>query len=184
MKSPRVDLIRKIGDCYVDEAFPKLEKDMCEMVLSNGSFSLIDLLDYILEFTGTASMDISTWIASYASITHVEDFLEDNSVNSFRFIFDSGILRTRKEFIDKVLKKHGDIIAITSNHSKFTCIYNDKYNFVVETSANLNKNLRLENFRVTENKEYCDFYRSVFDDIFKLKSEGKLQKRNIREFFN
>ena len=183
MKAPRIDLMRKMGNCYADEAFPNLEKNMCEMVLSNGSFSLIDLLDYIVEFTGKASMDISTWIASYASIKHVEEFLEENKINSFRFIFDSGILRTRKDFIHKVLKDHGDIIAITSNHSKVTCIYNDKYNFVIETSANLNKNNRLENFKVIENKEYCDFYRSVFDEIFELKSQGNLQQRNINAIF-
>lgn len=183
MKAPKTDLIRKAGNCYADEAFPDLRNGMCEYAISNGSFSLIDLIDYILEYTGAANMDISTWVASYASVQHVEDFLEENTINNFRFVVDRGFLNTRKPLYDKIKKLYGDVIAVTSNHAKFTIIYNDKYNFVIETSANLNKNNRLENFRVTEDKEYCDFFRSVFDDIFALHKAGNLSKSTINDIF-
>ncbi len=183
MKAPKTDLIRKAGNCYADEAFPNLYHGMCEYAISNGSFSLIDLLDYILEFTGKAHMDISTWVASYASVRHVEDFLEENHIHNFRFVVDRGFLNTRKVLYNQIRQIHGDVIAVTSNHAKFTIIYNDEYNFVIETSANLNKNNRLENFRITENKEYCDFFRNVFNQIFSLHKSGNLSKSTINEIF-
>ena len=183
MKAPKTDLIRKAGDCYADEAFPNLEKGMCEFALSNGSFSLIDLLDYILEFTGSANMDISTWVASYASVRHVEDFLEENRIHNFRFLVDRGFVNTRRPLYNKIIQIYGDVVAVCSNHSKFTIIYNEKYNFVIETSANLNKNNRLENFRVTEDKDYCDFFRGVFDEFFELHKNGELSRSNVNAFF-
>jgi hypothetical protein len=153
-------------DNYVEEAFPKIEKDMCEFTFSNGSFSLIDVIDYVLESSGTANIDISSWVASYASINHIIDFLEDQKLNKMRFLMDSGFKRTRKELYDHIQKWYPDSIALTSTHAKFVLIYNDDFNFVIETSANLNKNNRLESFRITENKEYCDFFRQTFNDIY------------------
>ena len=153
-------------DKYVEEAFPSLEKNMSEFVFSNGSFSLIDLIDYILKKTGKAKIDVSTWVASYASINHIIDFLEDQRINEFRFLMDSGFKNTRRELYDHIDKFFPNSIALTRTHSKFTIIHNDEYNFVIETSANLNKNNRLENFRVTEDKTYCDFFRGVFNDIY------------------
>ena len=47
---------------------------------------------------------------------------------------------------------------------------------MIETSANLNKNVRLESFRITENKEFCDFFRNMFYEFFNeiSPSENKL----------
>ena len=162
----RTDKIDLSFDNYVEEAFPDIKKGMCEFAFSNGSFSVIDVVDYILEKTGTASIDISSWVASYASVNHIIDFLEDQRLNKMRFLMDSGFKSTRRELYDHIQKWYPDCIALSSIHAKFVIIYNDKYNFVIETSANLNKNNRLESFRITENKEYCDFFRKTFNDIF------------------
>ena len=92
----RTDKIDLSFDNYVEEAFPNIKKDMCEFTFSNGAFSLIDVIDYLLEKTGTASVDISSWVASYASFNHIIDFLEDQKLNKMRFLMDSGFMRTRK----------------------------------------------------------------------------------------
>ncbi len=153
-------------DNYVEDAFPEIRKGMCEFTFSNGSFSVIDVIDYLLEKTGTANIDVSTWVASYASINHIIDFLEDQKLNKMRFLMDSGFKRTRKELYNHIQKWYPDSIALTTTHAKFILIYNDDYSFVIETSANLNKNNRLESFRITENKEYCDFFKTTFNDIY------------------
>ncbi len=161
-----IDGIDLSMDSYVEEAFPEIKHGMCEFCLSNGSFSVIDVIDYLLETVKNADVCISTWVASYASIRHIVDFLEDNRANNFRFLMDKGLKRTRGELYDYIQKTWPGSIGLISNHSKFIIVQNDKYNFVVETSANLNKNNRLENFRITENKEYAEFFRGAFDKIF------------------
>lgn len=159
-------------DNYVEEAFPIIEKDMCHYAFSNGSFSLVDVIDYILEKTGSSEISISSWVASKASIDHIIDFLESNRLSKFRFLMDSGFQRTRRPLYDFIKKEFGECIALTQNHCKFTVIRNENYNFVIETSANLNKNNRLENFRITEGKEYCDFFMKTFNDIFEKARGG------------
>lgn len=167
----RTDKIDLSFDNYVEEAFPLIKKDMCEFTFSNGAFSLIDVIDYLLEKTEISNVDISSWVASYGSFNHIIDFLEDQKLNKMRFLMDSGFARTRKELYNHIQKWYPDSIALTQTHAKFVLIYNDNFNFVIETSANLNKNNRLESFRITENKEYCDFFRNTFDDIYN-KSRG------------
>ena len=171
----RTDVIDLSFDNYVEEAFPEIKKGMCEFTFSNGSFSLIDVIDYLLEKTGKANIDVSSWVASYASINHIIDFLEEQKINNMRFLMDSGFKRTRKELYQHIQKWYPGKTALTSIHAKFVIIYNEEYNFVVETSANLNKNNRLESFRITEDKTYCDFFRKTFNDIFdKSTGEGGL----------
>ncbi len=168
----RIDRIDLSFDSYVEEAFPHIEKDMCEFCFSNGSFSLIDVIDLVLIKSGVSKVDISSWVASYASFNHIIDFLEDQRLNKMRFLMDSGFMRTRKELYNHIQKWYPDSIALTKTHAKFVLIYNDQYNFVIETSANLNKNNRLESFRVTEDKKYCDFFRQTFDDIYNKSREN------------
>ena len=66
-----------------------------------------------------------------------------------------------------LLDKFGDCIRTTRIHAKFFVIRNEKWNIVVRTSANLNKNLRLENFEIDENKDFADFFQKFFDEAFK-----------------
>ena len=63
-------------------------------------------------------------------------------------------------------------------------IRNEKWDIVVRTSANLNRNLRLENFEIDENKDFADFFQKFFDEAFsqiavnenhQLKSSQKLK---------
>ena len=168
----RTDKIDLSFNNYVEEAFPKIEKNMCEFTFFNGAFSLIDVIDYVLEKTGTACVDISSWVASYASFNHIIDFLEDQKLNKMRFLMDSGFARTRKELYNHIQKWYPDSIALTKTHAKFVLIYNNEYSFVIETSANLNKNNRLESFRITEDNKYCDFFKSTFDDIYDKSRAG------------
>jgi len=55
---------------------------------------------------------------------------------------------------------------------------------VIRTSANLNRNTRLENFEIDESEEFADFFQKFFDEAFSkisvddnhtLKSSQKLE---------
>lgn len=159
----------------VDEALPKevVKKGMSQYILSNGSFSLIDLIDYLLEFTGPATIYISTWVASQASIQHILDFLENQRCNKLYFLIDPMFKSKQPELHKYLYDTFPGHITEHANHAKFTCIFNDDWNITIETSANLNKNKRLENFRVTEDQGFTDFMKGVFETIQQGIKDGK-----------
>lgn len=172
MRAPINKICRKTLNGYVEDAFPSIYNGMCEFSFSNGSFSFIDLIDYVLEVTGRAQIDISTWVASTASTKKIEEFFEDAKINQFRFLIDKMFIHKQEKLFNHIVKVYGvDKIRVTRNHAKFCLIYNDDWNIVIETSANLNKNMRLENFRLTDNSVYREFFSSVFDTYFSCKSD-------------
>jgi hypothetical protein len=174
MKTPKLNKMDLAFNKAVDEAFPKIYKNMSEYAFSNGSFSLIDVIDYVLETAGSSTVYLSSWVASQASINHMIDFFEDQAkINDFHFLLDP-MFKSKQEQLYNLIKTHypGKITEM-SNHAKFTVIFNENWNFVIETSANLNKNRRLENFRITEDLNYCYNFKLIFETIQKEAAAGK-----------
>ena len=172
------------------EMFPNFKKGYSVFGMNNGSFSFGDVVEHFLNQIGPAHCLISTWVASQAATTKVCHFLDDNRFLSVRFLVDRMFSESRKPVYDYIVKNFGvDSIRTSRNHVKFCVLYNEKFNVVIETSANLNKNTRLESFRITEDEQFCQFFRNIFDDFFnkiapsentKLSSSQKLE--SIDEF--
>jgi hypothetical protein len=151
------------------EMFPNFKKGYSAFGMNNGSFSFGDIIEYVLSKTGPAHALISTWVASQAATTKVCQFLNDNRFLSVRFLVDRMFSESRKPVYDYIVENFGlDAIRTSRCHTKFCVLYNDDWSVVIETSANLNKNLRLEGFRITESEDFCGFFRDMFDDFFNV----------------
>ena len=48
---------------------------------NRGQFSLIDLLDAVLSYTGPARCMVATWTAAKADMTRVKEFLESGRIS-------------------------------------------------------------------------------------------------------
>jgi hypothetical protein len=160
------------ADCYVEEAFPVLKAGMSEVVLSNGSFSCMDLIEYLLDFTGPAYVDCATWCAGSASLRSIENFLE-SEILKFRLIIDGGAANVMRKdgFQNQVVSRFGeDSIVRCLNHAKFFLVYNRAWRFVVLTSANFNRNNRMEFFNVFEDAEMCGKMIGIVNQLFEDQS--------------
>lgn len=161
-----------------------IQKGMRRFGFTAGQFSLSDLIQYILSQTGPADLYISTWAASSAGLKKSFEFLQNGMLRNIRFMIDTGAKQYRDNQFGELLDKFGDCIRTTRIHAKFAVIRNEEWDVVIRTSANLNKNLRLENFEIDENKEFADFFQKFFDEAFsqiavnenhRLQSSRKLQ---------
>lgn len=71
-------------------------------------------------------------------------------------------------------------VVITNNHSKIILMKTDKGNYyVLETSANLNENPKIEQFSFSNDKELYDYY-SEFFDLLEEKAQFDRQGHRIR----
>jgi hypothetical protein len=62
-------------------------------------------------------------------------------------------------------RTYGGRIAIFKNHSKVYAGFGEKFDFVIESSANINTNPRAENTVITLDTELAIFYKYYFDNI-------------------
>ncbi len=175
MMSSKIDVMDIVGD---------IKKGMRRFGLTAGQFSMSDLIQYILNQTGPADLFISTWAASSDGLKKTFEFLNNGMLRNIKFMIDTGAKQYRDNQFGALLEKFGDCIRTTRIHAKFFVIRNEKWNIVVRTSANLNRNLRLENFEIDENKDFADFFQKFFDEAFRqiavnenhrLKSSQKLK---------
>ena len=175
MMSSKIDVMDIVGD---------LKKGMRRFGFTAGQFSMSDLIQHILNQTGPADLYISTWAASSDGLKKAFEFLNNGMLRNIKFMIDTGAKQYRDGQFGALLNKFGDCIRTTRIHAKFFVIRNEKWDIVVRTSANLNRNLRLENFEIDESKDFADFFQKFFDEAFsqiavnenhELKSSQKLK---------
>lgn len=146
----------------------------CEIfILTFGQFSLIDALVTILESTGPADVNISTWTAAHAHLERAQSLLQDANIRKLRYVVDRSFLTRQPDYCQRMRELFGDdCIRTQRSHAKFMTISNEHWDIAVRTSMNLNENPRLENLEISDDRELCHFLVSVVDDVFKEHSEG------------
>ena len=145
----------------------KIEKGMNLYGFTGGQFGFSDIIETVLDQTGPAELCLSIWTASSSGIEKAFGFLQSERIRSLRFLIDRGFKQFKGKAYDQLILKHGlDCIRTSRIHAKFAIIRNEKWNLAIPTSMNLNKNIRLENFQIVENREFCDFFQQFIDKAF------------------
>lgn len=169
LELPLPETARFIKNSSPEDIFPDFKKGYSAFGMNNGSFSFGDVIEYVLNHTGPAHAMISSWVASQAASEKVVDWLGNRRILSARFLLDRMFTETRRKVYDFIVRKFGlDSIRTSRIHTKFCVLHNEDWFVVIETSANLNKNTRLEIFRITEDKAFCMFFKEMFDNFFNI----------------
>jgi len=143
----------------------KIYKNMEIYGLTKGQYSIINIIETILNQTGKADVIISTWTAANAEIKKAEYFLKNGNINRLHFIVDRSFPTRQPRYYKQLTDTFGDIVSLTNSHAKFVIIKNNEWNIVIRTSMNLNENKRLENFEISDDKQLVDYLLCICDDI-------------------
>lgn len=150
----------------------------CELFgLTNGNFSLFDIIEVILNQTKKANIDIATWTAANADTKRAKEFVDCGIINKLRFVVDPSFESRQPDYCKYIKSAFGDTLRTVKTHAKFILIYNENWNVIIRTSMNLNMNSRIENFEISENAEFLKFYKNFVDDIFKQKIENNFNQK-------
>lgn len=178
LELPLPDAMRFIKNSTPRDIFPGFGKGYSTFGMNNGSFSFADVIEYILNHTGPAHALLSSWVASRAAGEKVIDLMNNRRLLSAKFLVDKMVMETRGNFYELIVRRFGvDAIRTSLVHAKFCVLRNNDWSVVIETSANLNRNRRLESFRITENERFCLFFEEIFDNFFNVispKENGSL----------
>lgn len=161
---------RKLRACkkgIASDAVGQIEKGMEVYVWTFGQFSLIDVILAIVEQTGPVNVDLGTWVAAEYDVSRIYEKIETAQIKNWRMLVDYSFENRQPEFCEGIRKRFGpDSMRSIRNHSKFVLLYNDDWSFMIRTSMNLNSNIRLENLEISEDPEFCLYWKSVVDDIW------------------
>lgn len=148
--------------------------------LTYGQFSLIDLIQAVLEVTGPADVTISTWSAGFYDIEAAERFRQDGKLRSVRFVMDSASQRRNQATNGDIAKLFGeDSIRTTRSHAKFALLVNEEWAVTITSSMNLNLNPRLEQFELTDDPERTALFSAFVDALFAELPAGVTEDRRL-----
>lgn len=142
--------------------------------LTYGQFSLIDLVQAALEITGPADVTISTWSSGFYDLEAAENFRDSGLIRSIRFVMDSGRAKRGQAGVHEVGDLFGeDSYVQIRSHAKFVLIRNEDWDVCITSSMNLNKNIRVEQFEITNDAERCDMFADFVDSMFREAPESR-----------
>jgi len=129
--------------------------DSCVYWVSNGDWSMHELLTALLSVTGTADVYISTYALGETPGRIVTQLKTSGMIRKLYTIIDSRVdVRTAGSF--QLINAISDKMVLVDTHAKVTAIVSDTMKLAVIGSANYTENKRYECGIITTNADAVD----------------------------
>lgn len=111
---------------------------------------------------------ISTWCMAMEDCREIEAWLRNRYIDRIDFYCGEifrGSYTAEYETLVAIEKEFGGRLCIFRNHSKIMVLLGDRFDCVIESSANVNTNPRTEQSVITVDTELARWYKEIFDGI-------------------
>jgi hypothetical protein len=140
-------------------------------VLSTGDIDVLSFMRHLLAGAGHFERAlITTWRINRDDLEQIQAWLDDGKIEAFDLIIDQRFGRLAPDeyaLAQQLAADYGGSVHCCLNHSKVTLCsapHLDQW-LVIESSANVNTNHRLEQTAVHNCRELFDFYLQAFDRV-------------------
>lgn len=150
--------------------------DICGV--TNGQFSLVDIIDHVLGQTGPAAITIATWTMGIYDAEQAYNFVRDRRILSIRFILDPSMFSRRPELAAVLVRGFGaEAFRAVDSHAKFATVRGADLAVAIRSSMNLNRNTRIESFDLTCCREMVAFFEGLVDRVWSRVDENNRHRQ-------
>lgn len=136
--------------------------------ISHGDVDSLTYLRMIVKQQKLKYLLVSTWCMAITDVDEIRWWIERGYIERVDFyvgeIFQNSYYDIYEYIKDNVIRNDGRI-AVFRNHSKVMVGYGERFDFVIESSANINTNPRTEQTNITLNRNLANFYKEFYDGI-------------------
>lgn len=178
------------NDKNSDNAIASFKKECRIFGLTNGEFSLIDLIYSVLKKTGRANVIIATWSAGIKDAHQVKWMVDSDLINDFKILTDHSYKTRQAKYAASIENLFGiENIRTSEMHAKFVIIENDNFKVAIRSSMNLNANKTCELFELDEGLEIVDFLKNYVNFTFENMELGFCEQSSkvnkcVKAFFD
>lgn len=146
----------------------EFEKGTAYHVISSGDIDSLSFLKHILRQQPIEYLTFSTWCMALQDIEEMERYIQLGRIarmDSYVGEIFKGSYGNEYRQLCSLHERHGGRVAIFRNHAKVFCGFGERFDFAIESSANINTNPRTEQTVVTIDTGLALFYKKFFDGI-------------------
>lgn len=137
--------------------------------ITDGAYSLIDVVLYALRATGPAHVTACVWSAATQDTAELESRRRTGEILSLRYLLDHSFPQTKPEWYADLLSiQPRDGIRLANSHVKFILIRNERWNVSIITSANLNRNIRMEFYELSDDFAMAEYLEAFTRTLWNL----------------
>lgn len=161
LADPDVSLRKQIGT---------LQHNICINFWSYGSFSLHELMFYLLQQTGPAHISMCTWSISQDAIEKIIRKYQKKEILSIRFLLDPRVKVCKAKPLQMLSANFP--YKIIRVHAKVVTIENSAWKISIVSSQNATTNPKLERGVIFTSDEIFNFDKTVFEHEFNSERTG------------
>lgn len=162
----------------LSELLPELKPNHVYDVITDGHWSMNQMLAYLLSITGTARVWLSSWGVTEGPLKSVLDMVRDERISSLDLILNHRVrLQSPNAFqLLHGVRDDGRIrIHLAKIHAKLIVLHNEHHEIRVMTSANLTRNLRIETYTISTHPVLAIANRSWLDLVINGSQPFKIE---------
>jgi hypothetical protein len=148
--------------------------------VSAGGFGVVDILEHLLASVGPVAVWGSTWTIGAADSWRLARLLSDRRVTRLRLLVDASFAERQPAYHAAVCERFGpETICYTRTHAKFLVARGGGSSFVLTTSSNMDRVVRLEWFSLVDDARLADYLVDVVDRLFASAKAGETFARFV-----
>lgn len=132
-------------------------------VPSMSSWSMHDVLAYILQRTGPADVWITSWTITEEPVRTLLALMDSGAIRSLRAVFSERVEAMNPSAHQ--LARFNLQVRLAKIHAKCIVVLNDTWGVTVGGSANFTRNPRIEKYIVCTHREVAIHERAWIDDV-------------------
>jgi len=157
-------LVRGRMKVDLDQLMGELRHNEHVHVPSKASWSMHDMLAYILKQTGPADVWITTWTITEQPVRLVVDLMNNGTIRTCKVLLSERVEAMNPKALQLV--KGNLQVRLTKIHAKSIVVLNDEWGVSVGGSANFTRNPRIEKYIVCTHREIAEADRSWIEEEF------------------
>ena len=168
---------RLMGERRIEDVLPlEVAPGDCFHVISGGDVDSFSFLMWILRMQKVRRLLCSTWCIAAVDVQEFHRQIVLGRIGRLDFYVGEilpGSFPTEYAELGEVCRESGGRIAVFRNHSKVMAGHGEKFDFAIESSANINTNPRTEQTVVTIDADLAAFYFDFFGGVVSFDKEWR-----------
>jgi hypothetical protein len=165
-------VLEKIGAA----GFPKPGESI--RIITKRSFNALEIIRHVLASEKILETYICVYSIDYDSAVVLNNMAKSGELGTVTFLISNlknSAYRQKDQAVRELFLKNKNIkLVFAGSHAKIICFKTENNHYVVETSANIAPNSRIEQYNFENNKSVYDFHKQWIDKVDEIASTKEL----------